>query len=48
MFPPCPQQKDINFFAESFELTKEKKAPCNFCEYSDLCRAKGAVLRTEK
>ncbi len=48
MFPPCPQQKDINFFAESFELAKEKKAPCNFCEYSDLCRAKGAVLRTEK
>jgi ATP-dependent helicase/DNAse subunit B len=48
IFPPCPQQKDINFFAESFELTKEKKAPCNFCEYSDLCRAKGAVLRIEK
>jgi ATP-dependent helicase/DNAse subunit B len=48
MFPPCPQQKDIDFFSNSFELTREKEAPCSYCEYSDLCRARGAVIRTEK
>lgn len=48
LFPPTPQQKDINFYANTFELSKEKEAPCNYCEYSDLCRAKGGAFRTLK
>ncbi len=48
VFPPSPQQKDIGFYDNTFELAKEKEAPCRFCEYSDLCRAGGAVYRTIK
>lgn len=46
IFPAAPRQKDLDFFEFPIQLTKQTGPPCSFCEYNDLCRAKGAVLRT--